>query len=126
MKTSDVTQKYRVYYWVTLVLSWVVIFTPIIYYTILAFINGTNVQKLALGLTFFAALALTAINILKKLNLRCITWLLVLGISFCLNEITTLIIFMAVTTIIDEIVLTPLNRYYREKLSINKEIDKRG
>lgn len=126
MKTSDVTQKYRVYYWVTLVLSWVVIFTPIIYYTILAFMNGTNVQKFALGLTFFAALALTAINILKKLNLRCITWLLVLGISFCLNEITTLIIFMAVTTIIDEIVLTPLNRYYREKLSINKEIDKRG
>lgn len=126
MATSNVTKHYRIGYWVTLVLSWVVPLIPLIYYTIVAFMNGTPGQKMGLGFMFVVAIILTVLNVLMKWHLRCTLWIIVLGITFCLNEIMTLLIFMAITTIADEVVLTPLHKYYKTKLSINKEIDKRG
>lgn len=126
MKCSELTQKYRRGYWATLIISWIVTFSPIVAYTIIGFSQGTTGQKFALGIMLTMALALGVINVLKKLSLRSTTWLMVLGISICLNKITDLLIVMAVTTIIDELVIVPINRYCREKLSINKEIDKRG
>lgn len=123
---SNVTQKYRKGYWCTLILSWVVTLSPIIAYTILGFMNGSAGQKFTLGLMLILAIGLGVINILKKLSLRSTTWLMVLGVSLCLNEVTNLLIIMAVTTIVDELVIVPINKHCREKLSINKEIDKRG
>lgn len=124
--TSEITKKYRVGYWLTLVLSWVIVWTPLLYYTVLGFVNGTAGEKFGLGLMLILALVLTAFNLLMKLHLRCVVWVLVLGICFCLNEIMTLLVMVAVTSIIDELVITPLNKYCKTKLTINKEIDKRG
>lgn len=120
------TKKYRIGYWVTLVSSWLVTLIPLTYYMIIGFINGTTGQKFGLGLMLTLAVILVVFNILMKLHLRCIIWVLVLGVSFCLNEIMTLLIFMAVTTMADELVITPLNKHFKTKLTINKEMDKRG
>ena len=126
MATSEITKKYRIGYWVTLVASWVVTLVPLIYYIIVGFINGTPGQKFGLGMMISVAGILVALNVLMKLHLRCILWILVLGVALCLSEVLTLLIFMAVTTIADELVITPLNKHFKNKLSINKEIDKRG
>ena len=61
-----------------------------------------------------------------KLHLRSAIWLLVLGVYICLQNIQTLLIMVAVCTILDEIVFTPLHKKYKNLYIINKEIDKRG
>lgn len=124
--TSEVTKKYRAGYWLTLIASWLVTLVPLYYYIVLGFVNGTAGQKFGLGIMLVLALVLTAFNLLMKLHLRSIVWILVIGVCFCLQEIMTLLIMVGVATIIDELILTPLCKHFKEKLSINKEIDKRG
>ena len=72
------------------------------------------------------AAILVVLNVLMKLSLRCIPWILLIGIYICLKEITVLLIVMALTTVLDELVLEPLAKSFKNKLTINKEIDKRG
>lgn len=124
--TSDVTKGYRKKYWTCTILSWVVTFVPLVVFVIWGFIEGTPHQKLALGLMITLAAILVVINILMKLSLRCIPWIVLLGIYICLKNVTFLLILMACTTMLDELVLEPLAKSFKNKLTINKEIDKRG
>lgn len=98
---------------------------PIIFYTIRAFVEGTNIQKVSLGLLTTAAIILTLVNILFKMHLRSTMWLALIGISTCLQDITALLIMIAVTTILDELIITPLRKKYKNLYIINREIDKR-
>lgn len=107
------------------VLSILVLLGPIFAYAIDAFIVGETVEKLALGGLAAAAIILVFVNMLMKAHLRSPVWLCLLGIYFALDNILPLIIMLAVGTILDELVLTPLTKYFRNKASINKEIDKR-
>lgn len=124
--TSDVTKGYRKKYWTCTILSWVVTFVPLVVFVIWGFIEGTPHQKLALGLMITLAAILVVINILMKLSLRCMPWIILLGVYICLKNVTFLLILMACTTMLDELVLEPLAKSFKNKLTINKEIDKRG
>ena len=121
------TQKYKKLSLITWLLSFYCSILPITIYTIMAFINNDveKVNKYTLGLMCSLAIIVTLINIIAKLHLRCIPWILLLGIYLCLKDITTLLIIMAITTIIDELILTPLHKSFKNKYIINKEIDKR-
>lgn len=123
---SDVTKKYRKGYWTCKILSWCITLLPMLIFVIWGFVEGTPHRKMALGGLMVIAIVLVVINILMKLSLRCVPWIMLLGIYICLQEITVLLIIMAVTTVVDELILTPLEKRFREKLVINKEIDKRG
>lgn len=48
-----------------------------------------------------------------------------IGLYVAVDNIIPLLIMLAVTTIIDEFILTPLARHYKAKYTINKEIDNR-
>ena len=124
--SSDITKSYRKKYWACTILSWVVTFVPLMVFVIWGFIEGTPHRKLALGGLMVLAAVLVVINILMKLSLRCVPWILLIGIYICLKEVTLLLIIMAVTTTLDELVLEPLAKTFKNKLTINKEIDKRG
>ena len=123
---SNVTKAYRKKYLTCTILSWVLTFLPLIVFVIWGFIEGTPRRKLALGGLMILAAVLVVLNVLMKLSLRCIPWVLLIGIYICLKEVTVLLIIMAVTTMLDELVLEPLAKMYKTKLTINKEIDKRG
>ena len=124
--SSDITKSYRKKYWACTILSWVVTFVPLMVFVIWGFVEGTPHRKLALGGLMVLAAVLVVINILMKLSLRCVPWILLIGIYICLKEVTLLLIIMAVTTTLDELVLEPLAKSFKNKLTINKEIDKRG
>lgn len=124
--TSNVTKAYKKKYLTCTILSWVLTFLPLIIFVIWGFIEGTPRRKLALGGLMVIAAVLVILNVLMKLSLRCIPWVLLIGIYICLQEVTVLLIIMAVTTMLDELVLEPLAKMYKTKLTINKEIDKRG
>lgn len=124
---SMTTRKYKRLSTITFLLSLVCSLCPISIYVLKAFIDSDvkEVNKYTLGIMCSVAIIVTLINIVAKLHLRCIPWILLLGIYVCLKDITTLLIIMAVTTIIDELILVPLHKSFKNKYTINKEIDKR-
>ncbi len=124
---STMTRKYKKLSILTFLLSAICSLCPILIYVIKAFVDKDvqEVNKYTLGIMCSVALVVTLINIVAKLHLRCIPWILLLGIYLCLKDITTLLVIMAITTIIDELILMPLHKSFKSKYTINKEIDKR-
>ena len=124
---STMTHKYKRLSILTFLLSAICSLCPILIYVIKAFVDKDvqEVNKYTLGIMCSVALVVTLINIVAKLHLRCIPWILLLGIYVCLKNITTLLVIMAITTIIDELILMPLHKSFKSKYTINKEIDKR-
>ena len=124
---STMTKKYKKLSILTFLLSAICSLCPIVIYVIKAFVDKDvqEVNKYTLGIMCSVALVITLINIVAKLHLRCIPWILLLGIYVCLKDITALLVIMAITTIIDELILTPLHKSFKNKYTINKEIDKR-
>lgn len=124
--TSDITKKYRRLSIIFAILSISVTILPVVYYVVLGFIEGGIKQKATLGMTVTVALILTVVNIIFKKHIRSTIWILVLGIFICLKNILPLLLILAIGTILDEFVFTPLHKSYKEKAAINKEIDKRS
>ena len=124
-KMSDITKRYKLKALIFQCLSTLVLAAPIIYYTILGFINGETTEKFTLGITFVMAAIMFSINILFKHHIRSTLWVIVLGIYLCLDNIQALLIMVAIGTILDEFLLTPLYKSYKNKANINREIDKR-
>lgn len=124
---STMTNKYKKLSILTFLLSTICSLCPILIYVIKAFVDKDvqEVNKYTLGIMCSVALVVTLINIVAKLHLTCIPWILLLGIYLCLRDITSLLIIMAITTIIDELILIPLHKSFKSKYTINKEIDKR-
>ena len=124
---STMTNKYKKLSILTFLLSAICSLCPIVIYVIKAFVDKDvkEVNKYTLGIMCSVALVITLINIVAKLHLRCIPWILLLGIYLCLKNITALLVIMAITTIIDELILMPLHKSFKSKYTINKEIDKR-
>ena len=125
--STKITQKYKKLSILTFLLSAICSICPILIYVIKAFVDKDvqEMSKYTLGIMCSVALVVTLINIVAKLHLRCIPWILLLGIYLCLRDITTLLVIMAITTIIDELILMPLHKSFKNKYTINREIDKR-
>ena len=123
---SNITKKYQRLDILFHVLSILVLLFPIAFYSIYGFIEGEVTEKLTLGITFVIACILLVINVLMKYHIRSTVWILVLGIYFCIDNILPLLLMVAIGTIVDEFILTPLYKSFHNKATINKEIDKRG
>lgn len=119
------TKKYNFFRYFFLSLSVFALSFPLTFYGIMAFIEGSKVEKFTFGAFCCVAIGMVVINFLMKLKLRSMIWLIVLGIFICLNEIQAMLIMVAVCTILDEICFTPLYKYFKRKAQTNKEIDKR-
>lgn len=122
---SDVTKKYRRLYLIFTALSWIMTLGPMIAYVIYGFASGDTVSKISLGLSSMSAVALTAFSVIFKKHIRSTLFLLLLGIYFAIKEITILLIILSICTILDEFLITPLQKRYREKTVINSQIDGR-
>ena len=119
------TKKYKNNYILCRTLSILMTLIPLIVYTIKGFCEGTPGSKVTLGVCFTTALILTIINVVFKYHMRSTIWILMIGLYVAVDNIIPLLIILAITTILDEFVLTPLSRHYKSKYTINKEIDKR-
>lgn len=125
--STKTTKRYKNLTILTFWLSVLLTICPILIYVARAFLSSEvqSVNKYTLGIMCSVALIVTIINIVAKLRLRCIPWILLLGIYICLKEITSLLVIMAITTIIDEMIVTPLHKSLKNRYIINKEMDKR-
>lgn len=120
------TKNYKKIYISLIFIQFLILILPLIIYTFIGFVNGEVVQKLALGCSIFSALILVSINFLFKLSLRSSIWILLLGLYSCIENLIPLLLIIAISTLIDELILTPQIKKYKQKFIINKEIDDRG
>ena len=126
MKKSDITKRYHRLSILFRILSFIVLVVPVVVYAVMGFINGEITEKLTLGITLIIAIILVALNILFKYHMRSTIWIVVLGIYFCIQDIMPLLLCVAIGTILDEFIFTPLYKSYGNKATINKEIDRRN
>lgn len=122
---SPTTKKYKRLALMMGLISILLLITPIGYYTTMAFIAGTVVEKVSLGALATLAVIMVAINALLKLHLRSPLWIMLVGVYLVLDYILPLILIIAITTIADELIFTPLRKRFKNKAIINGEIDKR-
>lgn len=108
-----------------LILSALCLFGPISVFFLRAFIVGDTAQKLTMGVTFTIALILFFINLIMKSHLRSVIWVLLLGVFAVIDHYLLIIIVFAIACFLEELIFSPLYRYYKSKVRINKEIDKR-
>lgn len=129
---TKITKKYRNKKNFLGFLSVLCTFGPILFFGIQAVIQGIEIgEKASIDLTFLIimtglAAIFTLIGVFRKYVYRSIPYFIILGVFFILDSIVPLIITMAICTILDEIIFTPLHAHYKNLFIINKEIDKRG
>lgn len=124
-KPSDETKKNRTLSIFFLVMSYVILYGPLSYYIISGLVVAGTASRVTLTLLAVSALIICVISFVQKYRLRSPLWLVIIGIFFAVENILPLIIMMAAGTVLDELLLTPLHKYYKKKAQINSEIDKR-
>lgn len=128
MASSKFTKECRFKLWLFRILDWICLAAPLIIYVIIALANGEAVvaQKVAVVSTTMIALMLTAFNVISQKKLRCPIWIVLIGLFVAIRDyLMPLIVILAITSILDDLVFTPLISYYRTKLIANKAMDER-
>lgn len=126
MTITATTKKYKTLYIIFTALSILATVLPLSIYIIKGYAEADVVsEKVCLTCTILLTLILTIMNIIFKYKLRSIIWILLLGIYVCIENILALIILIAILSILDEFIFTPLKNSFKNKYVINKEMDKR-
>jgi len=127
-KSSEYTKVCRMKLWLYRILDLLILFAPVVIYVIIALTkDGVTVTgRVSVVGTVCIALILSLFNIIAQKRLRCPIWICLIGLYIAIKEyLLPLIIILAVVTILDDLILTPLISYYRSKLIANKAIDER-
>lgn len=120
-KTREYKRKYRFYQ----IASILLLFLPVGIFIVIAFIKGTTTQKMSLGLGVMLSLIFTLANVIFKLAPRSGVWILIIALCVAVQKIQNVIYVTGTCVILEEVVTSRLEKYYREKYKINREIDDR-
>lgn len=128
--TSERTKQCRVLTFVFGLLHFLCLFGPLLYFIPYGYITGETIEKIGMSFTVITALILSMISILVSATHRaglhrCIMWVLIAGVLFCLEKVQVFIWIMAITSILDELIFTKVKDHYHAALISNKEIDRR-
>ena len=110
---------------ITGILSFLCSFGPLIVFTVMGLIEGEGKEKIVLAMTMVGAIMIALIAAMKKIHLRSTTFILMIGLWIALDRLLPFILTIAICTIIDELILTPLYKRFKEDYHTNKQIDKR-
>ena len=109
--------KYKIKRNLFFILSFLATFGPFMFYGIKAMIEGEPAQKFALSIFSIVAVIIAVAGVLLKVHLRSVIWILLLGVYFCLDNLIGVILVVAICTILDELVFSPLYKRYSKKYS---------
>lgn len=111
------------------ILSFLATFGPFMYYGIKAIIEGEPVEKFALSMFSIVAVIIAVVAAMLKVHLRSVIWILLLGVYFCLDNLIGVILVVAICTILDELVFSPVykrySKLYSEANTASKVYDER-
>lgn len=119
------TKNYKCKMIITGILSFLCSFGPLIVFTVMGLAQGEGKEKIVLAMTMVGAIMIALIAAMKKIHLRSTTFILMIGLWVALDRLLPFILTVAICTIIDELILTPLYKRFKEDYHTNKQIDKR-
>lgn len=121
------TKKFKLAAILLTVLSICLSIGPLVVYSVIAFnsAGATTVDKVTLMSMISIGTILSVVCLINKYTPRCRMWLILIGLYMCLDHFIGVVLVMAITQCVDELIVCPLAKHYRNKYSINKEIDKR-
>lgn len=128
MTGSKYTKKCRIKYWLASVLNALLMLVPLATYVGIAMMDGgvTTAQKIGVTGTVLIAILFTGLNVILQKHLRCPIWIVLLGLFIAMQKaILPLIIILAVVSVLDDLLFTPLTQYYKTKLIAAKAMDER-
>ena len=122
---SDKTKSYKKKYMTYKILSLLLLFLPVGIFIVIAFLRGTVTQKMSLGVGVTLSLIFTIANVIFKLAPRSGIWILIIALAVAVQKIQNVIYVTGVCVIIEECITSRLEKHYKEKFKINREIDDR-
>lgn len=127
-KASGYTKKCKSILWTLRILDIICLFLPLIIYVIMALASGNvlAVGKVAVVGSVMVAGILVAINVIAQKRLRCPVWIVILGLYIAIQQwLLPLIIILAITSILDDLVFTPLIHKWYTKYQASVVVDER-
>jgi len=130
-KQSEYTQKIKKELWFWRIIDLLILLLPVIIYVCIALGNGgvTTTGKVTVVSTVVLAGIISVFNIISKKRLTCIPWIVLIGLYCALRSIgeslIVFIIIMAITTTIDNFILTPIIATLEHKFDASTTIDER-
>lgn len=128
MASSNFTKRVRRKLWMVRALDWACVTLPVVGYVLFGLFSHDveTVKKLVLISTCIIAGIVSVTNVFMRQRMRCVVWILIIGLYVAVRELLLpLIIIMAVTSVADDVVFSPLIAYYQAKLASSKTIDQR-
>lgn len=120
------TKRYRIIAFLLLITTILLNVGPLAVYSIIGLIEANLVvEKVALSCTIFVVLILSAVAWVNKTTMRSRVWVIILGLYFCLDYFIVPLLIIAITQVLDEWIVSPARKHYKNKYIINKEFDKR-
>lgn len=123
---SNVTRHYRFWTHLTAMLDYGCVCMPLLVFLVNGFVLSQPHQRYTLGVMLTIALMLVVIAFIFKTDIKTPIWIVVLGLYYATGALLPLIVTIAITTALSEFLFAPLHKHFKQKLIINKEIDKRG
>lgn len=127
MAQSEFTKNVRRKLWIYRILDALCLISPILIYVGIAMSqNGIAAQKVAVVTCVAIAIILTCANIIFQKHLRCPIWIVIIGLYIAVRDyLLPLIMILAVTSLMDDFLFTPLIQHYKSKLDASKTMDER-
>lgn len=130
----DNTKKTKRIYIILTIISFLLLFGPIlvalgiaVYHSFIAGVATISIAKVSIFSTSVIIFGmLTIISIARKMVFKSSVWVLVVALHLLLTNIAWMVVTIGVCQIVDELIITPLRKYYKQRWVINKEMDKRG
>lgn len=116
--------------WACRILNWLLMLGPLMIAVFFGYAECSEYKDstgaVILTGTIVVCLILMLVNVLMKYKLRCVIWIMILGLYFALDDIVILVLCFAITSILDDLVLSPLTEHYKVEYTSNRAMDKRG
>lgn len=125
---SEITKSVKTKKNILGVISFLLNVGPLLGVLIYCFASGeikTKEGGIALGLVFVFTLFISVVNVACKWHLRTPLWIMIFALIFIVSNLMVILFIIGGCTIIDELIISPLHKRYKEKYKINREIDKR-
>lgn len=121
------SKKYKLLFVLFFATSLLLNVAPVAIYVIDALSGGALVhEKVALCMTVFVVLIMSAVAWANKLVLRSRIWVIIIGLYFVLDYFVAPLLIIGVCQVIDEWIAAPLSKHYKNLYTINRQMDKRG
>ena len=114
--------------WCCRILNFLLMYLPVFACVVIGYADPYLETGAAICLTgsLVIAAVLGLVNIILKYKLRCVIWIIILGLYIALDNILPIVLVLAFTTIIDDLVLSPLTDRYKTEYIANRAMDRRG